>query len=96
MKNLSVTVDYYNFAIDNSILNRGAGVILNGCFTGKVPAFCDLIHRGPDGIIASIDDLNTNVGNDRVDGIDLAVRYALPTRSYGRFGFVFDGVAAQV
>jgi len=91
VKNLSVTVDYWNFAIDNSILNRGAGVILSGCLTGAVPAYCGLIHRGPDNIITSIDDLNTNIGNDRVDGIDLALRYDVPTRSYGRFGLAFDG-----
>jgi len=35
-------------------------------------------------------DLNTNVGQDATDGLDLAVRYALPT-DYGRFGFIFDG-----
>jgi len=88
--NLSVTADYYNFKINRSILNRGAAVILNGCYTGTVPEFCGLIHRDPTGIITSIDDLNTNVGNDRVDGIDLALRYLRPT-TFGRFGFIFDG-----
>ncbi len=95
--NLSVTIDYYNFAVDNSIAGggvvggaRGPGVILNGCLTGKVPEFCGLIHRDATGIITSIDDFNTNIGKDRVDGIDLAVRYLRPT-TFGRFGFVFDG-----
>ncbi len=90
VKNLSITLDYWNFAIDGDILNRGAGVILNGCLNGKVPAFCSLIHRDATGLVTSIDDLNTNVGNDRVDGIDLALRYTLPTQ-VGRFVLVFDG-----
>ncbi len=91
VKNFSVTVDYFNFAIDNSIATRGAGVILNGCLTGSRPELCALIHRDPTThFVTFIDDLNTNVGNDRVDGIDLAARYALPTM-VGRFGFAFDG-----
>jgi iron complex outermembrane receptor protein len=42
------------------------------------------------GKISNIINLNANVGKDYTDGIDLALRYALPT-DYGRFGYAFDG-----
>ena len=41
--------------------------------------------------IASVSNLNANIGKEATSGIDLALRYGLPTRSYGRFHFVFDG-----
>ena len=95
VKNLTVTVDYYNITVENSISTIGANVILAGCYpTSGTPndAFCKLIDRGAGGAgqINNIIDLNTNVGKDETDGIDLAVRYAYPSE-YGRFGFIFDG-----
>ncbi len=91
VKNLTATVDYWNIAIDRSISNRGASAVLNGCLSGADPSLCDLVHRDPDtGYVTQIDDFITNAGDDRVDGIDIALRYALPT-GFGRFGFSFDG-----
>jgi outer membrane receptor protein involved in Fe transport len=92
VKNLSVTVDYYNVTVDDSITSIGARTILAGCYpVDGQPKFCDLVERDPaTGRIINISNLNTNVGKDETDGIDLAVHYALPT-SYGRFGFAFDG-----
>jgi len=94
IKNFTITVDYYNITVENSISTIGANVILAGCYpaAGGTPnkAYCDLVQRDATGRISNIIDTNTNVGKDETDGIDLAVRYALPTE-YGRFGFVFDG-----
>jgi len=93
IKNFTITVDYYNIRVDNSITAIGANVILAGCYPASgTPnqAFCDLITRNASGRITNILDLNTNVGKDETDGLDLAIRYALPTE-YGRFGFIFDG-----
>ncbi len=94
IKNFSVTVDYYNITVESSISTIGANVILTGCYpSAGTPnqVYCDKISRDPTTHrITNIIDTNTNVGKDETDGIDLAVRYALPTE-YGRFGFVFDG-----
>src|SRR5713101_699319 len=94
IKNFSVTVDYYNITVENSISTIGANVILTGCYpSAGTPnqVYCDKISRDTTTHrITNIVDTNTNVGKDETDGIDLAIRYALPTE-YGRFGFVFDG-----
>jgi outer membrane receptor protein involved in Fe transport len=93
VRNLSVTVDYYNVTVDDSITTVGARTILAGCYpsNGSTPKFCDLIQRdATTQRIVNIINLNTNVGKDETDGIDFAVHYALPT-PYGRFGYAFDG-----
>ena len=94
IKNFTVTLDYYNIRVENSISTIGANVILTGCYpTSGTPnqQYCNLITRDPASHrITNIIDTNQNVGKDETDGIDLSVRYALPTE-YGRFGFIFDG-----
>src|SRR5216684_3900050 len=92
VRNLSVTIDYYNVNVENTITTIGASTILNGCYPtdGSTPSYCDLVLRDPaTGKIQNIINLNTNVGKDYTDGIDLALQYAVPTE-FGRFGYVFD------
>ena len=97
-KGLSVTVDYYNISVDQSISSYGTSFILNSCYLGdptQQAQFCGLITRDPlTQRVTNVLDLNVNVGQDKTSGIDLAVRYALPS-AYGRFGFLFDGTWLQ-
>lgn len=98
VKNLSVTFDYYNIAVNQSISTYGASFILDSCYlgdAGQQAKFCPLITRDPlTQRVANVLDLNVNVGQDKTSGIDLAVRYSLPSR-FGRFGFIFDGTWLQ-
>jgi outer membrane receptor protein involved in Fe transport len=93
VRNLTATVDFYHFQIDNVIrLGIGESVILAGCYpqTGGQQRYCDQIQRDPTTHrITQIFNLNVNAGKYLTDGIDFAVRYALPTE-YGRFGFLVD------
>jgi iron complex outermembrane receptor protein len=92
VRNLSVTVDYYNLTLTKPIANRTAKVILNGCYLSGIQELCNLVQRDPTtGQIVNIYDIVTNVGEDRTDGIDVAVRYMVPTVEFGRFNFVVDG-----
>src|SRR5262249_34686924 len=98
VKNLSMTLDYYNITVDQSITTIGAGVILSSCYpndtqfaAGVAPKFCDKVIRDPSSQrLLNVINTFTNVGSDATDGIDLALNYSLPTE-YGRFGFIFDG-----
>jgi outer membrane receptor protein involved in Fe transport len=89
VRGFSMTVDYYNFNVNNAISAIGESVILNSCVTsGK---YCDHIQRDPaTGRITQILNLGANVGGELTDGIDVSLRYALPT-DFGRFGFIIDG-----
>jgi outer membrane receptor protein involved in Fe transport len=90
VKNLSITVDYFNVAIDKAIGTIGAPNILQGCYVNGNDDYCRLIVRNAFGAIQYINDLNANVGQKNTAGIDFALRYAVPS-DVGRFGFSFDG-----
>jgi outer membrane receptor protein involved in Fe transport len=93
VKNLSMTLDYYDIDLTDAISFYGESVILNGCYTGASPdpTYCALIERDTTGRISNITNLNVNVGGIKLSGIDLALRYALAS-TVGRFGFTFDGI----
>jgi iron complex outermembrane receptor protein len=88
-KGFYFTADYYNIKITNRISSFGASVILQGCYpdaSGAVPKYCNLIHRDLNTQrIDHIDDLNANVGQDILDGVDFTGGYDLST-SLGHWG----------
>jgi outer membrane receptor protein involved in Fe transport len=93
-RNFSATLDFYNVKIENSIQNLPESVILNGCYvTGTLgPSYCNgILREAGTHFITRIDNLTRNAGVETVQGIDLAMRYALPTPDFGRFAFTFDG-----
>lgn len=94
VKNLSVTFDYYSIDLSDAITPVGAGTVLQGCYQQGDQSFCNQIHRTPEGLIDFIDDPNVNVGSDKTAGLDLGIRYSLPS-PFGRFGFGFDGTWLQ-
>jgi len=69
-------------------------VILAGCYPAdpnQAPRYCDKITRDPvSKFVTNINDTNTNAGQDATAGIDMSLRYVLPTE-YGRFGGVWEG-----
>lgn len=81
VKDLSLTVDYYNINVTNSIQAVTAPVILASCYPvqGGASTYCDRIHRSADGLISIIDDPLANVGGDRISGIDFQIDYAPQT-----------------
>ncbi|MFL5310829.1 MAG: TonB-dependent receptor plug domain-containing protein, partial [Myxococcales bacterium] len=94
VRDLSITLDYYNVFVDNLIGTVGVAAILAGCYPGSsgtpFQPYCDRITRSSAGRILFVTDLNENVGQLRTDGIDLAVRYSIPS-TVGRFALLFDG-----
>jgi len=94
VRGLSVTVDYYHTSVDDPVGTVGLPTILKGCYPGPGAAsfepYCNLITRDTAGLIQYVTDFNTNLRQIRTAGIDLALRYDLPTVA-GRFGFAFDG-----
>jgi outer membrane receptor protein involved in Fe transport len=83
VRGLYFTADYYNLDITNTITTIGENVILAGCYpneAGKAPQYCNLITRDPTTQrITQINNLDANVGRDRVDGIDFTTGYRLGT-----------------
>jgi iron complex outermembrane receptor protein len=88
IKNFSITADLYGIDISDTIDYITTPVILAGCYPGegKTPnqAYCDLIQRGSDGRIIDVKDVLQNVGKLSTTGLDLSLRYRIPT-TFGRF-----------
>lgn len=92
VKDLDFTLDYYNIEVKNAIQSVTTDVILASCYPtegGVKPAYCDRIHRGADGQIRSIDDPLSNVGGDRVSGLDFQLDYT-PQTPVGALGFLIN------
>jgi len=86
VKDLSITADYYNVAVQNAIGTIGAPVILDSCYpteAGRDAQYCSLIERNANHDIMNITDTLTNVGGNRTSGIDLGARYE-PETPIGR------------
>ena len=89
----SVTLDYWDTDIVDTISTNGPQVILDNCQLSGLD--CDLIDRmGPTedlpGHVTMIWDLNTNVGRVEASGIDLAIVAPLPETDFGSFTVMLD------
>jgi outer membrane receptor protein involved in Fe transport len=91
--NFSATVDFYNIEVSNNVTQLGESTILGGCYSPDKPAqYCNLIQRDPaTQQINNIFNTNQNVGTEKTSGVDMAMRYNVPTSSAGRFTLIFDG-----
>ncbi|MGZ6143241.1 MAG: TonB-dependent receptor domain-containing protein, partial [Myxococcales bacterium] len=92
VRNLSITLDYYNLNVAKTISTLGAGFIMSQCYvTGTDPSLCPLVIRDSNGIVQQIDDPRANTGNYHTTGVDFAIRYAQAVEDFGRFNFILDG-----
>lgn len=92
VKDLDLTVDYYNIEVKSAIQSVGSDVILASCYptaAGAAPAYCDRITRGADGLIRSIADPLSNVGGDHLSGVDFQLDYT-PQTKIGALGVLVN------
>jgi iron complex outermembrane receptor protein len=85
-RNASVTVDYFNIKVTNSI-----GVLAQNAIFTNTTKYADLFVRNPDGSLAYVKDTTSNLGDLRTSGIDLGLAYAAPRTGMGDFRFGLDG-----
>jgi iron complex outermembrane receptor protein len=96
VKNLAVTVDYFNIDLKNDIGTIGGAVSLSQCLQTGSPTFCSNIHRGGGGRLSGdssnanvgfVTDLNTNIGGVHTSGFDTEIAYNLKIKDVGRLSF---------
>ncbi|MCB2015195.1 MAG: TonB-dependent receptor [Sphingobium sp.] len=83
LRNLSLSIDYFNIDIEDAIVSTPRQYILDQCFQQGAPAFCQFIVRrpvasGPNNA-GSLDEVNTgpsNSGGWKTKGIDVVLNYA--------------------
>ncbi len=94
VRNLTVTIDYFRIDVERAITTLGEATILGACYPGDpetAPRYCDHVARDPASQrITGLQNLYANAGREEVSGVDLALRYALPTERLGRFSLAMD------
>lgn len=96
LKDLTVTVDYFDIKVKDRITTVGAPVTLQQCLATGNPIFCNLIHRDRVGTLwatndAYIRDTNLNAGSLKTSGVDVGVEYALKMGALGKLDFSLLG-----
>ena len=96
----AATVDYFNIRVKGAIQGFGADAILADCVanstaTAAAPS-CALVHRDASGSLwltpnGFVNDLPTNVGSVKTDGIDFSAAYAHRIGGLGSLTASFQG-----
>lgn len=107
VKNLAITVDYFDIYIDGAIGVQSIPSLFSSCFAGNT-AFCNGFHRNPTtGKISGdtstgtnyVDNLFANTGSLRTKGIDFEADYRIRLRDMGLGNngqFVFNYVSTYI
>jgi outer membrane receptor protein involved in Fe transport len=74
LRDLSLTVDFYDITVRNVISAQGGQTILNNCEAGDV-ADCAYITRDSNGNVSSITDVNQNLNELHARGVDFEADY---------------------
>ncbi|HEY5947429.1 MAG TPA: TonB-dependent receptor [Kofleriaceae bacterium] len=91
LKGLGLTLDYWQIAIDNSIVALNPAVILSNCYQHGLRSYCDQIQRDPvtHAISYILDPIN-NVGGLSTSGLDFSIAYAYKNAA-GSFRHALEG-----
>ena len=89
IENLTVYLDYYDIEIEDTISTIGSQLILNGCYKGTNPAYCNLLTRLPTGYFKDIRNTSNNIGKVETSGYEITATYDWDS-SWGDFRAVAD------
>lgn len=99
MKNLTVTLDYFDIAIEDTISSVDPSVALEQCLNTGAPVFCNLIKRdalgslwlSPNGPAGFVVNTTTNIGSIGTSGIDLGANYRQGLGAMGSLDLTLNG-----
>ena len=97
IRNLSISVDYFDIKINQAIQSYGADAILTACDSGSALA-CGLVHRNAAGSLwltsdGYVTDLDHNVGWVKTSGFELNASYAKNLGAWGKLNASLTGTA---
>jgi len=96
LRDLSVTVDYFDIKVDDKIDKIDPATTLSKCLASGDPRFCSLITRDRTGSLwlfdnARIIGTQQNIGSQHTRGVDLGANYTIRMGEYGRVNLAFNG-----
>jgi outer membrane receptor protein involved in Fe transport len=85
IRNLSITVDYYDINIKGAISTFGAQTILNHCVDAPTldNQYCPFVQRDADNNVLNVTTENLNLSGYHTRGIDMELVYQLPLETLG-------------
>jgi iron complex outermembrane recepter protein len=94
--NFSMSFDYFNIKLQDTIGAIGADTIINNCITTGDPVFCNAVHRDANGSLfrtqqGFITDTNVNFGSLTTRGVDAKVNYRMAIDNFGSLLFNLEG-----
>lgn len=84
VEGLDISLDWYQYKIDNLIIQDSVDRILRDCYVLGNAKRCEGTSRAPDGHINGIVYGLTNLGRLETSGYDLGINYRLPELSVGQ------------
>jgi len=90
LKGLSLSVDFWRYRIDDTIVGVSPNTVANQCLTTGNDAFCNLIERAPDGQVLDIGLPTLNLGKVDTEGVDTSIKYRSPKFEFGRINAGLD------
>jgi outer membrane receptor protein involved in Fe transport len=96
VKNLTVTVDYFDIKVQDTISIVSPETTLTKCLDSGDAQFCSQVHRDSQGTLwllpqANIVGTNTNIGSIKTSGIDLGFSYGQRVGDLGTMGLTMNG-----
>lgn len=88
--NLSITVDAWEYEIENTIGSIGVGTILGGCYGSTTRNYCDKIERDANGLIQNIFAATANIGEVETSGYDIQANYDMDFDNWGSLALSLD------
>lgn len=90
LRNLQITVDYFDIQIDDAIVSIPRNYLLDQCYTNDVQEYCDLVTRRPSaagansaGSLEFVNSTLNNSGGLKTTGIDATMAYQQGLGSLG-------------
>jgi iron complex outermembrane recepter protein len=89
MPGFDFSADYFKIEVDQFVTLLNDATILADCYVGNIQAQCANI-KFRSGSIVDITSLNSNIGGDLTEGVDVSTHYKFPSSSMGDFKLGFD------
>lgn len=90
VEDLSITIDAWEYEIQNTIGSIGTGTILGGCYYASNRNYCDKIERDSNGLIQNIFAATANIGEVETAGYDIQANYDMDFDNWGSLSLGLD------
>lgn len=100
VKNLTLTLDYFNIKIEDTISTVDPTIALGQCLSTGSPVFCQLVKRDAQGSLwlttnGYITATNANIGSVGTTGFDLGASYNQRLGQWGNLGLNLNGTVMK-